>query len=238
MLRSQTERAFWQLPMRLCLVAVALCVLAGGRPEGAPPISLATLAITDSFTDAKVRSDGAGAYVDYRLQPGCVEAAPDSRGFLHAVLNRKIDAAGTRCNPLGSDRQYRVLVTNAAIACQRLAAAYGSLGVTVLTDTSCELVYTDNPRIRIEEVFRKGATSTPFALLTEMYLDNGHALNGRSYEIQTLANVPVAAPHPDRRVLTYTGQAILSEFGNGRPRAVGEAFDLDFQMSVQRGVAP
>jgi len=40
----------------------------------------------------------------------------------------------------------------------------------------------------------------------------------------------------DQRLLTYDGQTILWELGNGRAKAVAEAFDLDFQMSVQREV--
>jgi hypothetical protein len=235
MFRSKTERALRSQPLNLTL-AISAWLLAGGLAADAAATWVATLAVNDAFANAKLTSDGLGIYPDYRLPPetGCIEASPDSRGFLHAVLNRKFDD-GTRCEPAGSVRQYRVHVVGAPLACARLSAAYGGNNVITPVSGGCQIVYTDNPRIRIESVFKKGATSTPFALLTEMYPGNG--LNGLSYEIRTLSNVPMGGGG-DQRILTYDGQAILWEFGSGRAKAVAEAFDLDFQLSVQRELAP
>jgi hypothetical protein len=189
--------------------------------------------IDDAFPNAKVGSDLGIAYADYRLLPlvvgdtGCIEAAPTSTG-LHAVLNRKIDADGTRCNPAGSDRQYRIRLTAAPQACQKLIAAYGS-GVTDVSGGQCELVWTANPRIRVGDLFRKGAASTPLAFL----LDKSGA-NGLSYEIKALTNLTVSADGSNRRTLTYDGQGMLYEFGNGKAKFVAEAFDLDLGMVFER----
>lgn len=195
-------------------------------------IWVVSFTIDDAFPDAKVGSDLGIAYADYRLplvvgDAGCIEAAPTSTG-LHAVLNRKIDADGTRCNPAGSDRQYRIRLTAAPEACQKLIAAYGS-GVTYISDGQCELVWTANPRIRVGDLFKKGAASTPLAFL----LDQSGA-HGLSYEIKALTNLTVSADGSNRRTLTYDGQGMLYEFGNGKAKFVAEPFDLDLRMVFER----
>lgn len=58
--------------------------------------------------------------------------------------------------------------------------------------------------------------------------------NGLSYEIKALTNVPMSAPTPNQRVLTYDGQGMLYEFGNGKAKSVAEAFDLDLRMVFDR----
>ena len=130
---------------------------------------------------------------------------------------------------MGSDRQFHVHFTDAPLACPKLGAAYPD-GFVNISAGECRLVWTANPRIRVTDLFKGGrAASTPLA-----FLNDKAGVNGLSYEIQTLTNVPMSAPSPDRRVLTYTGQAILSEFGNGKPRPVEDTFDLDLQMVFDR----
>lgn len=224
------------------LVTVVVMVAVSSRLLGAPQVWLVSFTINDDFQsadlqDAKVTSDIGIEYPDYRLPPvalntpSCIEASMDSTGFLHAVLNRKTDSAGTRCNPGGSFRQYYIRVAGATEACNLLLGAYGP--GNVVTDLGgCTLVYSDNPRVRVEQLFKKGATSTPLAFLTEMY--PGRSLNGRSYEIHALSNVPMAAPNSETRILTYSGQGMLKEFGNGRAKFVAEAFDMDLQITFTR----
>ncbi len=196
-------------------------------------IWVVSFTIDDAFPEAKVKSDLGIAYPDHRLADvegdhNCIEAAPTTTG-LHAVLNRKVDADGTRCNPAGSDRQYRIRLTAAPVACQKLIAAYQE-GVVAYSAGECELVWTANPRIRVGDLFKKGAaSSTPLAFL----LDKSGA-NGLSYEIKALSDVPMSAPSANRRVLTYSGQGMLSEFGNGKAKFVAEAFDLDLRMVFDR----
>lgn len=224
-----------RLALRL-LPAVApiafLVLLATGQLQGAT-IWVVSFTIDDAFPEAKVKSDLGIAYPDHRLADvegdhNCIEAAPTTTG-LHAVLNRKVDADGTRCNPAGSDRQYRIRLTAAPVACQKLIAAYGS-GVIDISDGECELVWTANPRIRVGDLFKKGsASSTPLAFL----LDQSGA-NGLSYEIKALTNVPMSAPTQNQRELTYTGQGMLYEFGNGKAKFVAEAFALDLRMVFER----
>lgn len=218
--------------LTIAAVTGSLVLVVPGLLQGAT-IWVVSFTIEDDFPDAKVKSDLGIAYPDYRLppvagDPGCIEAAPTTTG-LHATLNRKVDAEGTRCNPAGSDRQYRIRLTAAPVACQKLIAAYGS-GVIDISDGECELVWTANPRIRVGDLFKKGSTSsTPLAFL----LDKSNP-EGLSYEIKALTNVPVSAPTPNQRVLTYTGQGMLYEFGNGKAKFVAEAFDLDLRMVFDR----
>lgn len=128
-------------------------------------IWVVSFTIDDGFANAKVRSDLGIAYPDYRLADvegdhNCIEAAPTTTG-LHAVLNRKIDADGTRCNPAGSDRQYHIRLTAAPEACQKLIAAYGSGVVPSDLGDGCELLWTANPRVRVGDLFKRGSASTP-----------------------------------------------------------------------------
>jgi hypothetical protein len=209
-------------------------LVVSGRLLGGATVWVVSFTIDDTYPNAKVTSDLGIAYADYRLplvpgDAGCIAAEPAPTGLLHAVLNREIDTAGTRCNPAGSDRQYRIRLTAAPVACQKLTDAYGS-GVEALGPGECELMWTANPRVRVTELFKKGSvTSTPLAFLADK---NG--LNGLSYEIKALANVPMSAPTTNQRVLSYDGQGMLYEFGNGKAKFVGEAFDLDLRMVFDR----
>lgn len=210
------------------VAAAVLMLVVPGHLTGAT-VQVVSFTIDDGFANAKVLSDlgTTTAYSDYRLPGGdqCIEAEPASTGLLHAVLNRKVDTAGTRCNPNGSDRQYRIHLTAAPVACQKLTAAYGT-GILNIALGECELQWTANPRIRVSNLYKRGATSTPLAFLA----DNSTPLN---YEIRALSNVPMATSN-DRRTLTYDGQGMLYEFGNGKAKFVGEAFDMDLRMVFDR----
>lgn len=162
------------------------------------------------------------------VDAGCIEAAPTIDGHLHATLNRKMPD-GTRCYGDFSERQYRIRLTGATLACQKLIAAYGT-GVVGVSDSECELVETAHPRVRVADLFKKGSpSSTPLAFLADK-----SGLNGLSYEIRALTNVPMSAEGPNRRVLTYTGQGMLYEFGAGKARFVAEPFDLHLRMVFDR----
>ena len=232
-----------RLVARSLLLAAGIALatlLAPGRLQGAT-VWAVSFTIDDAFANAKVTSDAdvlqvAYPYPDWRLAPditdpyGCVEADWQNQLFF-ATLNRKTDAAGTRCNTNGSDRQFHIHLTAAPIACGKLVAAYGA-GVTPSSSDpgDCELRWTANPRIRVSDLFKGGrVTSTPLAFLNDKVTPTG-----LSYEIQALTNVPMTAPSADRRVLTYDGQGMLYEFGNGKAKFVAEAFDLDLQMVFDR----
>lgn len=220
------------LPVGLAIALVVLAV--PGRLLGASTVWLAQFTIDDSHPNAKVTSDLGIAYADYRLprvpgDAGCIEASPDSRGFLHATLNRKVDDAGTRCNTAGSDRQYRIRLTSAPNACERLVSAYSSNVVVGPQVGECEVLSNVNPRIRVDDLFKRGAQSTPLKFL----LDKS-GINGLGYEVVALSNVPMQAPHPNSRILIYDGQAMLNEFGIGKPKFVGEAFDLGLRVVFDR----
>jgi hypothetical protein len=219
-------------------LATVVAVAVPGQPEGAAPTTwLVSFTIDDAFPEARVMSDLAIAYADYRLplvdgDAGCIEASPESTGHLHAVFNRRVD--DTRCNSNGSDRQYRLRLDSAPGACQRLWNAYGVVGVSMNEDSQgCELFYTDNPRVRVADLFKKGNPSTtPVAFLSGMFPAN--ELNGRSYEIRMLDPVAMTAPDANTRIVEYTGQAYLFEFGNGKAKAVEAPFDLPFRMTFVR----
>jgi hypothetical protein len=89
----------------------------------------------------------------------------------------------------------------------------------VPTADGCELTYTNNPRVRVSDLFKKGSPSaTPVAFLA------GSGANGRSYEIRMLDAVPMALDDANTRTLTHAGQAYLFEFGNGKAKAVEAPF--------------
>lgn len=115
---------------------------------GAASVWLVSFTIDGSYADGvNVMSDGL-RYDDYRIASDphpspCVEAQPSSTGELHAVFNRKIDSLGTRCNPAGSDRQFRIRI-DAVSACTRIFDAYGLGAVSLDPNGTCELYYNDD----------------------------------------------------------------------------------------------
>ena len=232
-MRSSVTRLMLRSIPAAAAIATLMFVVTG-RLEGATAW-VVSFAIDDVFPGATVRSDLGIPYADFRLQPpvpgdfGCIEAELTTAGHLHAVLNRKIDDAGTRCNSAGSDRQYRLRLTDAPGACRRLIDAYGS-GVVDTSPGECELVWTANPRVRVADLFKKGSvSSTPLAFLADK-----SGLNGLSYEIKALTNVPMSADGSNRRTLIYEGQGMLYEFGSGKAKFVAEAFDLHLRMVFER----
>jgi hypothetical protein len=229
-MRSTIPRLALRFPFAAALALITLLV--SGRLQGATTW-VVSFTIDDTWPNAKATSDLVGAYADYRLplipgDHGCIEADIQASSFF-ATLNRKIDAAGTRCDTAGSFRQFRIHVTSAPNACLKLTNAYGS-GVVNHAVGECTLVWTANPRIRAEDLFKGGrVVSTPLAFLNDKV-----GLNGLSYEIQALMSVPMTAPSTNQRVLTYEGQGMLVEFGNGKTKFVAEAFDLDLRMVFDR----
>jgi hypothetical protein len=219
-------------------VATVVAVAVPSQPQGAAPTTYLVSFTIDTFPGARVNSDLSIAYADYRLplvdgDARCIEASPESTGHLHAVFNRRVDD-DTRCNPNGSDRQYRLRLDNAPGACKRLWEAYGLRGVNMDVDLQgCELFYTDNPRVRVADLFKKGnPPTTPVAFLSGMFPAN--EVNGRSYEIRMLEPVAMSAPNANTRIVDYAGQAYLFEFGNGKAKAVEAPFDLPFRMTFVR----
>jgi hypothetical protein len=83
---------------------------------------------------------------------------------MFAVFNRQTDSSGNRCNPLGSDRQFRIAI-DAVSACDRISQFYPT-GVNVHPDGTCELFYNDDPRVRIERLF-SNQTRTAVGVLDE-----------------------------------------------------------------------
>jgi hypothetical protein len=215
-------------------IAAALCVgvTVSHDNVGAAPVSLVSFTI-DDVAGADVTSDlGATTpYADYRLTPNdsgnCVEAEPSPTGELNAVFNRTIDNVGTRCNPAGSDRQFRITI-DAATACTRIFNAYGPNAVNMYLDGTCELYYNDNPRVRVGRLFAK-TTRTPVAFLTQM------ANTTTSYEIRTDSDATITVTGTNQRVVTYMGTARLVEFAPGqKTRAVADPFNLKHQMTLTR----
>lgn len=232
--------------LRAVTMAAALCAGAAVLATdtvGAASVWLVSFTIDGSYLDDQVDviSDLGEAgpdgwvplpYQDYRLlsdpHPSpCVEAQPSPTGALHAVFNRRIDGIGTPCNPVQSDRQFRIAV-DAPTACSRLFAAYGDSAVSLYPDGTCELLYNDNPRVRVGSLFAK-ALRTPVAFLTQM--------TGRStsYEIRTDGDAMITAIGPNQRVVVYMGRARLFEFAPGqKTRAVADSFSLRHQMTFTR----
>jgi hypothetical protein len=203
-----------------------LMLVVPGRLLGAT-VWVVSFTIDDAFPNAKVGSDLGIAYADYRLPPvagdyGCIEAEPTSTGHLHAVLNRKIDADGTRCNPDGSDRQYRIRLTAAPVACEKLTSL--RLGVVSI---SAGVSWSDGQsRVRVADLFKRPA-STPLAFFADK------RTHGLSYEIGPDQRPDVGAPeqHPG-----YDGQGML-RVRQRQGEFVAEAFDPTSDRVERRGHA-
>jgi hypothetical protein len=212
-------------------LGLAVAMLASPR-AGAATTWLLSFTIDGAYADGvNVIADLAAPYEDYRLptlpHPSpCVEAEPAANSHLHAVFNRKIDSAGTRCNPAGSDRQFRIRIDGIG-ACTRIFNAYGPTAVAVAPDGTCELYYNDNPRVRVASLFAK-ASRTPVAFLTAMFG------NTTSYEIRTETDAFITSAGANQRVVTYMGTARLVEFGTGKTRAVEAPFNLKHKMTFTR----
>lgn len=213
--------------------AAALTVIATSvKPLGAATTWLVSFTIDGTSADGvNVTADQPASYMDYRIAQDphpspCVEASPVPAGELHAVFNRKIDPVGTRCNPAGSDRQFRISI-GAQGACTRLFNSYGPSAVVMNAIDECELVYNDNPRVRVGKLFAK-ATRTPVAFLTMM---DGNPV---SYEIRTTTDATITAIGPNTRLVTFMGTARLLEFRPGTTEFVEEPFDLKHQMTFTR----
>jgi hypothetical protein len=215
-------------------IAVVLFVAAATVSSdniGAAPVWLVSFTI-DDVVGANVMSDLGPPYADYRLTPNdpgnCVEAEPSPTGELNAVFNRRIDSAGTRCNPAGSDRQFKIKI-DAMSACSRLFDhGYLQNAVNYFPDGTCELYYNDNPRVRVGRLFAK-TNRTPVAFLTEM------ANTSTSYEIRTDGDATITVTGTNQRLVTYMGTARLVEFAPGqKTRAVADPFNLKHQMTFTR----
>jgi len=214
---------------RSLALAAAICasiVLVPAGTIGAGNSSVVSFTI-DAVGDADVASDTGSAYADYRITPtdpsNCVQA--DQTLGMFAVFNRKIDSSGTRCSPPGTLRQFRIRIT-AESACSRIFSNYGSDAVSWPGSGPCELFFNDNPRVRIERLF-SNQTRTAVAFLTEM---SGSTI---SYEIRTDKDATVTTIG-NTSIVTYMSTAHLWEFGNGKTRAVADAFPLRLQMTLTR----
>ena len=108
----------------------------------------------------------------------------------------------------------------------RIFNAYGPNAVSWPGAGPCELFYNDDPRVRIERLF-SNQTRTAVAFLTQM---TGISI---SYEIRTDRDATVTTIG-NTSVVTYMGTAHLWEFGNGKTRAVADAFNLKHQMTLTR----
>jgi len=227
----QLFRHFRRLTMASAICG-AFVLLAAGK-IGAGPVWLVSFTIDGSYAGGvNVVSDTGLSYTDYRIPADphpspCVQVDQSPTGGVFAVFNRKIDDIGTRCNPSGSDRQFRISI-DAPSACLRVFNAYSASAVDMHFDGTCELFYNDDPRVRMERVF-SNQTHTAVAFLTRM------STSSVSYEIRTDTDATVAVLGANQRLVTYFGKAHLWEFGGAsKTGPVADAFNLKHQMTFTR----
>jgi hypothetical protein len=179
---------------------------------------------------------GPGVYKDHRLGTGlpddanyCVEASPFQGLFIR--LNRQLDSeSGTQYCGLagGSPRQFFMTITNQT-ACEEL----GSHGYPTGPSAPCIFTGADKPRIQLNnDIYGKRTSRTPVVFLSKWYDEFA-----TSYEVRTQADATVmnVGVDPDMRIVSYSGSARLWRFEPGvKPRAVAEAFPLQFQMTFKR----
>jgi hypothetical protein len=108
----------------------------------------------------------------------------------------------------------------------RIFSAYGPNAVSWPGTGACDLVYNDDPRVRIERLF-SNQTRTAVAFLTAM---TGSTI---SYEIRTDSDATVRTTG-NISTVTYMSTAHLWEFGNGKTRAVADPFLLRHSMTFTR----
>jgi hypothetical protein len=240
---SRLKPGVWQIAV--LALAAGIAVPWGEVARAAGQVTAVEFSITPAVdgTDTVLndgRSDGAYQYTDYRLaeESTCVDAQELSRALVFIVLNRKLDAAGTRCDndpqPAGSaspglSRQWVVEVGNAG-ACTRLAN-YDPDYVSLNPDGTCTLNGADNPRIRLANAFASRVPAkTPVAFLVSSFQPpSGHG----GYEIRSVIDATVVGDATTRYISLDDGQAQLVEF-IGKAKAVELPFPMRLHMTLTR----
>jgi hypothetical protein len=229
----------WRLGAVSVCLAAAFAVAAAAK--GPATVSVVSFSIDGPSPPYAVTGDEFGsAYADYRIAATtsntdpdyCVEASPESSGFLFVRLNRKLDgdSGSMYCGlfgGVGTTPRHYSLTINAQEICDELYTS----GYTDAT-FPCTVNGRDKPRIRLSNLYASKPAKTPVAFLMETY-----DVNDVSYEIQTVndADVSVAGGTTNIRVVQYGGQMRLVKFAPGaRPTTILAPFLLPFHMTFNR----
>ncbi len=206
----------------IMLLASVLIAFAAGLL--ADQIAPAELTINDSTAGTLLNSDGLGTYLDRRLNNGniCVTAWVNASGlfFIYMDYNPAIGTPGNCDSTLGiQGRTYFLAFPAATGICLALSLPVDPSG-------NCGLKTEANPRIRADNLFSSGASTTPAAF---MFL-----WNGNSYSLQT-NNAASVSGTGDTRTATYGGNATLWQIFSApqKPKQIGSSFSFPFQFTVQ-----
>lgn len=209
---------------------------------------------------AGVRTDnvGDGTYEDFRINPSnpanwCVDATPYSQGLLFVRLNRKLDgdAGSLRCSDhldgdgnLGVPRNVRLTILNDQ-ACDLLADPLAGLPVTdsaslpwnnTSSSGPCTVASNDNPRIRLDTLYKAKGKTTPIAFQTEML---NSLLYPVSYVIESDAAASITSLAPNVKLVKYASTYHLVRFAPGqKPKTMLPAFTMPVEMTFVTSIAP
>ena len=194
----------------------------------------------DTATGDGLSDSESGDYADYRIASGaspvCVEAEGGPTALSFNILNRKMDATGTRCGDVeGTVRQYTVDVAD-SVSCQELFA-YDPDYVQLDLDSSgdpyspCRLTGADNPRIRVSNLWAnklpaKTAVKFHVSSFSPPFPEHG------GFEIASNGEGTVLGS-TDFRTVSYNGTASLVKFV-GKTKPVGGVFPLKLNMVFER----
>lgn len=211
---------------------------AGVFGDSADPQSVLT-----SYADFRINQQDAANW--------CVDAEPFSPGNLFVRLNRKLDgeAGVLRCsenlNPntglLGVPRNFVLRIADDA-ACDILADPSAGLPVNTYEATptdpptawvvdptadngTCVIARNDNPRIRLDTLYKSKARTTGVDFLLVMF---GYP---NSYEIRSVSTATISPNTSTHKGVAYTGTFQLVKFEPGKKTAnVGQPFAMPVRM--------
>lgn len=187
----------------------------------------AELTINDAFTGTLLNSDGRGIYYDHSLSNNdpCVTAWVSRQGlfFIYFDYNSAYGFPGACDSTLGidgtpEDRTYSVTFPSSSGVC-------AALGISVNSLNECVLAADDRPRIRGDNLFAPGASSTPVAIMFYW--------NGNSYSLQPDNGASVSGTG-NTRTATSGGNATLWQSFSApqKPKQIGSSFLCPFQFTV------
>lgn len=205
------------------LLVVLLCAIASWIVAGSS--TPAALTINDGWTGALVHSDGQGTYYDHSLSSSnpCVTAWASSSGlfFIYLDYNPAYGSVGQCDSALGIDGSSEDRTYSLTFASSGICTA---LGLTA-SGGECTLVTDNSPRIRADNLFARGASSTPVAFMFNW--------NGSSYSLNTNTNAGVSGSGTTRTA-SYNGSVTLWQIfpAPQKPKQVGSSFTCPFQFTV------
>jgi hypothetical protein len=244
----KTYKTLSVLAAAAALVAGVVLIPLSAAP--APKTRPASLTIFGGDAGARVLDDAGqrinAVYADFSLAPPasnevCVHGYVESPGNVHMRLNRRLlwndayeNIKWCHERPLDApgqyvDRTYTLLISDQTACEAELQLSYG------LDTHDASLQHCDvrpepysapagyhQPHVRGATVFKGKATRSPISF--------GFSVAGRSYQVNTVGDVPFTLNSANSKELTWSGDAVLGEVGG----SATYTFPLPFKLRFER----